>query len=41
MEVDRSNDARMESYVFKNKAGFRDTYNAFGRMNKLALDWLA
>ena len=32
-------DARMESYDFKNRAGFRDTYSAFGRMNKLALDW--
>ena len=33
-----SNDARMKVYDFMNRAGYRDTYSAFGRMSKLAFD---
>ena len=33
-----SNDARIESYDFKYRADYRDTYRAFGRMSELAFD---
>ena len=33
-----SNDARMMNHDFKNRASYLDTYNAFGRMSKLAFD---
>ena len=31
-------DARMMSFDFKNRAGLRATYSAFGRLKMLALD---
>ncbi|CAI8614140.1 unnamed protein product [Vicia faba] len=34
-------DARMVSFNFKNRVGFRDTYSVFGRLKKLALDWFS
>ena len=41
MQLFHSMDARMMSLDFKNRAGFRDTYSAFGRLKKLALDWFS
>ena len=38
MQLLCSNDARIMSYDFKNRGGYRDTYNVFGCLNKLALD---
>ena len=39
MQLVCSNDVRIMSYNFKNRGGYRDTYSAFGGLNKLALDW--
>ena len=38
MPIVFSNDARISQIDFKNRGSYRDTYNAFGCMNKLALD---
>ena len=34
-------DARMVSFDFKNRGDYRDTYSAFGCLEKLALDWFS
>ena len=39
MPIICSNDARMESYDFKNRARYRDTYSACEGVRKLSLDW--
>ena len=38
MPIVFSNDARISQIDFKNRGSYRDTYNAFGCLNRLAFD---
>ena len=39
MPIICSNDARMKSYDFMNRAGYRDTYSALGSWKMRDSDW--